>query len=225
MRLCVLLIIAAMASPAVAEVPEPEGPQPREEREAVLYGGLGLSSVSSDYSNLSEAINMHMAVGAHLPWLTWLSGEVEFSFTVDPGDNESAGTTRTVTPCTVPPSMLDPDGTPDGCGQEVVTAVPGAAATRNDLQMTNLGGFLVVRTPGKVYGVGRVGYVNVNSSIEEINTDDETSVAYTFGAGYRWKGGLSKFELLYTNYSSHLEYLTLGIVYGFGGSAEHNRKP
>lgn len=225
MRFSVLLIIAAMTLPARASTSEPTGPQPREEREAVLYGGLGISGVSSDFSNLSEAINMHIAAGAHLPWLTWLSGEAEFSFTVAPGDNHNDGTTRTVTPCAVPPGMLDPDGTPDGCGEEVVTAVPGAAATRNDLQMTNLGGFLVMRTPGKVYGIGRAGFVNVNSSVEEINTDDETSVAYGVGAGYRWRAGLSKFELLYTHYSSHLEYLTLGMVYGFGGSAEDNRQP
>jgi len=225
MRLSVLLISAALAAPAGAATPEPRGPMPVEGRDAVLYGGLGLSLVSTEYSNLSDAVNLNLVAGAHLPWLTWVSGEVEFSFTVAPGDNTGTGTTRNVTPCTVPPGMLDPDGTPDGCGEEVVTAIPGAAATRNDLQMTNLGAFVVVRTPGRVYGVGRFGYCSVNSSVEEIQTDDELGVGYTLGAGYRWREGLSKFEMVYTNYSSHLEYWTLGMVYGFGGSAQDRSRP
>jgi hypothetical protein len=225
MRLSVLLISAAMASPAMAAVPEPEGPQPVEEKDAVLYGGLALSRVSADFSNLSDAYNMNIAAGGHLPWLTWLSGEAEFSFTIVPGNNNHDGTSSTITPCTVPPSMLDPDGTPDGCGTEVVTAVPGATASRNDLQMTNLGAFLVLRTPGRVYGVGRVGYRYLNTSIAEVEDDDEYGPAYGFGAGYRWRAGLSKFELMYTRYSEHLEYLGLGVVYGFGGSADDNRQP
>jgi hypothetical protein len=225
MRLSVLLISAAMASPAMAAVPEPEGPQPVEEKEAVLYGGLALNRVSADFTNLSEGLNLNVAAGAHLPWLTWLSGEVEFSFTVAPGNNNHGGTTSSTTPCTIPPSTLDPDGTPDGCGTEVVTATPGATTSRNDLQMTNLGAFLVLRTPGRVYGMGRAGYRYVNTSIDEIQDDDEFGPAYGFGAGYRWRAGLSKFELTFTQYSEHLQYLGIGVVYGFGGSAEDNRQP
>lgn len=224
MRRSAPLILAAMASSAGAVTPEPQGPEPVEEREAVLYGGLGLSWVSTDFTNLSEALNMSMSGGAHLPWLTWVSGEVEFSFTIAPGNNTAEGTTTTVTPCTVPPSMLDPDGTPNGCGVPSTTAVAGATASRNDLQMTNLGGFMVLRTPGRVYAVGRAGYRYVNTSIEEIQ-EDELGAAYSVGAGYRWRAGLSKFELGYTKYSTYLEYLGLGVVYGFGGSSRENGTP
>lgn len=234
MRIVVLLfsagVLAGMAMPVAAQhvpgssAPEPAGPAPAEERSALLYTGVGLSRVSADFTNLSDALNMNLLAGAHLPWLPWLSGEAEFSFTVSPGNNHGSRTVMVgATPCTVPPSMLDPNGTPDDCENDGTSvAQPGTTVSQNDLQMTNVGGFLALRTPGKVYAMGRYGYRHVTSSIDEIQ-DDEIGIAYTLGAGYRWRAGLSKFELVYTRYSEYLDYIGLGVVYGFGASAEERK--
>jgi hypothetical protein len=233
MRLVVLLFsagaLAGAAAPVAAQhvpgspTPEPAGPAPLEERTAVLYTAIGLHQVSTDFTNLSDALNMSVLAGAHLPWLTWLSGEAEFSFTVAPGNNHGGSALNNPgEACIVEPSMLDPDGTPDGCGQATTTPVPGTTRSQNDLQMTNLGGFLAARTPGPVYALARYGYRHITSSIAEIQ-EDKTGPAYTVGAGYRWRAGLSKFELAYSHYSEHLDYLGLGVVYGFGASAEERK--
>ena len=194
-------------------------PPALEERNSIFYAGLGLSSISSDFNNLSNATNLDMLAGAHVPRLTWLSGEMALSFTVAPGNNHGPRSASTGgTPCSVPPSLLDPDGTPDGCDSgATTTADPGATGSQNDLQMTNLGAFAVLRTPGPVFALARYGYRYINTSIAEIQHDDQTGTAYSVGAGYRWGAGLSKFELAYTKYSRHLDYFGLGIAYGFGG--------
>lgn len=228
MRLVVPLVIAgvlaAAALPAAGQHREAledvaaEG-LTREERDANLYTGLGLSWVSTDFTNLSEAVNLNLTGGAHLPWLTWLSGEVEISFTVSPGTNHGGHTVETPgETCVVPPSQLDPDGMPDGCGVPTSSPAPGTTASSNDLQMTNVGAFTVLRTPGPVYAMGRFGYRYINSSIRELD-DDKIGPAWSGGAGYRWRAGLSKFEVGYTRYSEHIDYLGVAVVYGFGGSA------
>lgn len=201
-----------------------DAPAPKavEQGNAALYTGLGLSRVSTDFRNLSDAINLQMFAGVQVPVLTWLSGEVDFSFTVAPGNNHGTRNVSTTggTPCTLPPSMLDPDGTPDGCDAASTEPEPGTTASQNDLQMTNLGAFAVLRTPGRLFAVARYGYRYVNTSIDEIDEDDRLGMAYSVGAGWRWRAGLSRFELAYTRYSEHLDYLGIGIAYGFGTMPE-----
>jgi hypothetical protein len=198
---------------------EGRGDRVPEEEHAVLYTGIGLSKVSADFMNLSDALNLDLAAGAHVPVLTWLSGEVDFSFTIAPGENQGSGQQVTPGPaCVLPPSDLDPNGTPDNCGEDVVTTEPGATRTTNELQMTNLGVFAALRTPGKIYAVGKYGYRYISCSIDEIEDgNDQHGTAWTAGGGYRWSP-LSGFELAYTRYSSQIEYAGFNIAYGFGAS-------
>jgi hypothetical protein len=224
MRPAALCLAACALSPVPALAAPEDMPTPRavEQGSAVLYTGLGLSRVSTDYSNLSDALNLGLFAGAQVPYLSWLSGEVDFSFTVAPGNNHG---TRNVavgggTACTLPPSTLDPDGFPDGCDAANTRPAPGTTASQNDLQMTNLAAFAVLRTPGRVFAVAKYGYRYLNTSIDEIDAGDQTGTAYSVGAGWRWRAGLSKFEAAYTRYSEHLDYLTVGVAYGFGALPE-----
>jgi hypothetical protein len=199
---------------------EGRGDRPPEEKTAVLFTGIGLSQVTADFSNLSDAVNLDLAVGAHVPVLTWLSGEIDFSFTIAPGENQGPGGTVTTTPCVVPPSMLDPDGTPNGCGVPMASPNPEATTSTNDLQMTNVGVFAALRTPGKVYVLGKYGYRYINCSIDEIQDgDDQAGTAYAAGAGYRFSP-LTGLELAYTKYSGQLDYWGFNVAYGFGASPE-----
>jgi len=226
MRRVILSCCACALVPALAEAqvsaPPDRMPMSADERDAVLYGGLGLSWVTADFENLSSALNLDLSVGAHVPRARWLSGEVDLSFTVLPGDNAGTRVTTTgATACVVPPSMLDPDGTPDGCGTDsVAVAEPGQTRSQNDLQMTNIGVFAAVRTPGKVYALGKYGWRYINASIDELHDEDRAGPAYTLGGGYRWGAGLSQLELAYTQYSSQLDYLGLNIAYGFGATPD-----
>ena len=221
---CCTCAVLLGARPAAAQdiAPQDDLPMSVDERGAVLYTGLGLSWVTADFSNLSSAVNLDLAVGAHVPRLRWLSGEIDLSFTVMPGDNSGASTTTTgATACVVPPSALDPDGTPDGCGTDGVTvAEPGQTTSPNDLQMTNLGVFGAVRTPGKVYALGKFGYRYITASIDELNDADRAGTAYSLGGGYRWGAGLSQLELAYTKYSSQLDFFGLNVAYGFGATPD-----
>lgn len=220
-RAALLVTLWALAPPAgatesreVDDVIRTEG-STREERRAVMYTGLGLSRVSTDFDNLDDAVNLDLGLGARLPWFGWLSVEADLSFTVVPGEN------RGPRPCTTtgatPPSLLDPDGDPGD-----TTCAPGFfSRSRNDLQMTNVGAFLVARTPGKLYLTGRGGYRFINASIDEIQDGgDRRGMAYSGGLGWRWGEGLTGVELAYTRYSSQLDYLGLNVAYGFGASSE-----
>ena len=226
MRRVVLCCCACVLVPAWAEAqgsgPPAGMPMSVDERNAVLYGGLGLSWVSADFENLSSALNLDLSVGAHLPMARWLSGEVDLSFTVLPGANAGTRTTTTGdTACVVPPSMLDPDGTPDGCGTDGVTvAEPGQTRSQNDLQMTNIGVFAAVRTPGKAYALGKYGWRYINASIDELHDDDRAGPAYALGGGYRWGAGLSQLEVAYTRYSSQIDFFGLNVAYGFGATPD-----
>lgn len=186
-----------------------------QERRAATYTGLGLSRVSTDFHNLDDAVNLDLALGLRLGVLSWFSGELDLSFTVIPGDN--TGPQPCSTTAGTPPSVLDPDGEPGTTSCAAGTYTQSA----NDLQMTNIGVFGVLRTPGTLYLLGRGGYRFINSSIDEIQDGgDRRGTAYSLGAGWRWGEGLSGLELAYTRYSSQLDYIGVNVAYGFGASSE-----
>lgn len=197
---------------------------PQVERQARSFAVIGLSRLSADLDNVGDAVNLDVSLGLRGFW--WLSLEGVASITVAPGSNDGPrSVTVGGTPCTTPPTpVIDPDGTPDGCDPEAtedptVEPVPGSTASSNRLQTTNFGVFAVLRSPGRVYGVGKYGYRLINSSVPEIQQgDDRMGTAYTLGAGYRWGVGLSSVEVTYTEWSEQLETVGLSLAYGFGAS-------
>lgn len=196
---------------------------PKEEREARSFAVIGLSRMRADYENVDPALNLDVALGARL--IGWLSAEGAISVTVAPGSNSGPQVVATGgVPCDSDPvPIIDPDGTPDGCDPAATgtppAADPGSTVSSNRLQSTNLGVFAVLRTPGRLYGVGKYGYRAVNCSIPEIQEGgDRKGVGYSWGAGYRFGVGLSSLEITYTKWGERLDTLGLSLAYGFGAS-------
>jgi hypothetical protein len=187
------------------------GDAPEEERKAVLFATVGLSHVSSPFANVEDAVNMDVSLGAGLPWpyLDWFGAEIALAFTVVPGEYRGAR------PCeetgALPP--LSPG--------EVACAAGFYTRSQNELQMTNLGAFGVLRTPGRFYALGKYGWRYIASSIDEIQEGDRDGPAWAAGAGWRFGyGRLTGLELSYSDYSEQLEMVTLALTHGFGAAPD-----
>lgn len=214
-----LLVCLLVAGPALAQKDQTEDlkvsndPKPfKEEARAISYGGIGLSRVSADFQNVEDATNLELIVGLRVPYFSWISAEIDGSFTVLPGKNGAGANCRTI-PATPPPPL--------GTGQPARTECEAGRFTRttNEFQMSNIGLFGTVRTPGSLFLVGKYGYRLLNTSIPEIQESDDTDgTAWTAGAGFRWNQGLSGLELTYTDYSEDIDYYSLALAYGFGAS-------
>lgn len=228
-----LALLVVMAGPAIGQeeaapenaaqndeeiletVPVDEGtdiePPPEDDDNAVSYSSVGLTRVSADFDNLKEAINLDFGIGIRVPTINWISAEINFSQTIIPGENTGQ-----------PSSGLGGGGACGGLLQPPCPSGGGSQGnntrTSDDLGMTNLGVFAVLRSPGQFYAVGKLGYRYINSSIPEIQEGgDKSGTAYGAGIGYRWGKSLSGVEILYTKYSEQLDYLGFNIAYGFGG--------
>lgn len=85
--------------------------------------------------------------------------------------------------------------------------------------------FGVLRSPGIVYGLGRIGYQYINTGLDQFN-GKHSGVAWSAGAGWRIRHDSAVgAELLYTRVSNGLDYWGLRLNYGFGASKETARKP
>ena len=188
---------------------------PEDDDDAVSYSGIGLTRVSTDFDNLKEAINLGGVIGIRVPTVNWIAAEINIDVTMIPGENTGPRDPGTPNVCPPPPTPQPPgcQGTPAQQGT--------FTQSRNDLQMQNVGVFLVARSPGKYYATGKYGYRFINISIEEIQDGgDQSGSAYGAGVGYRWGKSLSGVELLYTKYSEQLDYLGFNIAYGFGAKRD-----
>jgi hypothetical protein len=187
------------------------GDGPEEERGALLYLSFGVSHVSSTFANVKDAANVDVSLGAGLPWpyLDWFGAEIALAFTVLPGEH------RGPQPC------QEAGGLPPLSPGEVVCEAGLYTRSQNELQMTNLGAFGVLRTPGKFYVLGKYGWRYIASSIDEIQERDRDGPAWAAGAGWRFGyGRLTGLELSYSDYSEHLEMVTLALTHGFGAAPD-----
>lgn len=84
--------------------------------------------------------------------------------------------------------------------------------------------FGVLRSPGIVYGLGRIGYQYMNTGLDELN-GKHSGMAWSAGAGWRinHKSAVGA-ELLYTHVSNDVHYWGLRLNYGFGASKESDQK-
>ena len=208
--------LLALAGSAAAHADMPTGTAPgaasQEEREAGSYFGVGLARATAGYDNVDPALNIDFALGWRLPVARWVSGELDASYTVFPGEYRGARRCETTDPSPPPPlGTGDPGGTTCESGK--------FTRSENGLQMTNVGVFAAIRSPGRLYGVGKFGYRIVNVSLPEIQDGDDThGTAWTAGAGFRWSTGLAGAELTYTRVSDDIESVGVNIAYGFGAS-------
>lgn len=208
--------LLAVAITAGAVDTEDEEPEARASSDSVTFSGGGLSKVSADFKNVKDAVNLDAVIGFRIPTVQWFSVELNISQTVVPGDITAACVPRNATP-----------GTPAGPGG-IPPATPGTPAVtcsgtdtstdnRQDFQAFVFGAFASVRTPGKFYGLGKIGYRTVNSSLDE-HQEERSGSSYGVGVGYRWDPRSQKgAELVYTKHGDLFDGIGFNINYGFGG--------
>lgn len=201
---------------AFAEPAErPEKTAAEKERESITYSGIGITAASTDFDNLKDAVNLTAALGFRIPTQRIFSVELEIATTLIPGENSG-------------PAPLLGGGGGDGGGLPGLGGGSGGGggssgggerltSTSNDLQMNNIGIYLVARSPGRFYVMGRYGYGYTNNNIPELQ-EQRTDTAYGAGLGYRWNpASLSGVELYYTRFNDEIDYAGFQISYGFGG--------
>lgn len=195
-RLFASAMLAALALPAQAQLARSFS--------SATYTGVGVAQLSTDFDNLDEAINLDAIGGYNLtPALSWgrISAELNLSFTVSPGENSG------------PPQVTTTPGGVLGGGAATTTEQGNFTQSSNDLQTFLFNLQAVYRTPGRVYGIGSVGYSLINVSIEEIEENGRSAASFGGGVGFRFGENTAAVELLFTRISEDLQTIGLRFVY------------
>lgn len=191
--------------------------------DAIFYSGISAQRVDVDFANIEAPINLGFRGGVTVPGLTWIGAEFAGSFSVIPGENRGGsggligggGGNNSGRPC------LDPTGLT--CPPTESPSQP-TTASSEDLQLFDLGLYLVGRTPGRFYGHGRIGYRYLQSNLNEVTRDDRSGTAFAGGVGYRYGKGLGGIELAYGRLSDSIDYIGLSLTYDFASSAERRER-
>lgn len=181
------------------ETPPPAEDEPEEL--PAIYSAVGLQKIGTDFENVDDAVNLDVTlVGFRIPTVSWFAVELNLSGTVIPGQVRESSTTG---PSECP--LLDPFCTP----------TPGSSTTsETDFALTTAGVFAVLRSPGKFYGVGKVGYRYLSTTLPEYE-DDRSGNALSLGAGYRWKDDGTYAELGYTRIADGIDAIGFSVSYSY----------
>lgn len=165
----------------------------------ITYSAIGLSRMSVDFENVEEAVTLDATMGFRPPSVQWFGVELNLGFTVIPGEVTRA-TNSTGQQCG---GLLMPP-----CDTTQTTA-------QEDFNAFNLGVFAVVRSPGTLFAMGKVGYRYLNTSLPELD-DERSGSAWGAGFGYRYndRGGFA--ELQYLRLSPEIDTIGFALGYGFG---------
>jgi len=80
--------------------------------------------------------------------------------------------------------------------------------------------FGVLRSPGIVYGLGRVGYQYISTGLDALD-GHHSGTAWSLGAGWRFRPkSAAGVELLYTRVTNDVHYWGLRLNYGFGAAKQ-----
>lgn len=187
------------------------------------------SQVTPDFDNLDSAIALGQSAGYPIPGVDWMAIELDLGFVLFGGENsggDGSSESSSGTPCTQNPVVIGgqvvQEGQPAGCNPNAQGS-PGTrdarvTATDDDFRMFNIGLFLSAQTPGKFYGVAKIGYQFAQTNIDEIEEfEGNTGVAYQAGIGYKLKEeGGAGLQLTYQKFNDLVDGISLGITYGFG---------
>jgi hypothetical protein len=193
--------------------------------DAIFYSGISAQRMDVDFANIEAPINLGFRGGVTVPGLTWLGAEFAGSFSVIPGENRGGsggligggggGGGGSGEPCPDPTGLTCP---PEPPPEEPTTA------SSEDLQLFDLGLYLVGRTPGRFYGHGRIGYRYLQSNLDEVTREDRSGTAFAGGVGYRYGKGLGGIELSYGRLSDTIDYIGLSLTYDFASSEERRER-
>lgn len=191
-RTLALVTLIALAAPAHAQLARSFS--------SATYTGVGASRLSADFDNLKDAFNLDAIGGYHIvPSQPWgrISAELNLGVTVSPGKNE---------------------GQPAGGGGGLIGGGGTTSGGRNTQSDNELQSFIftlqgVYRTPGRLYGIGSVGYGLVTTSIEEIDANGRSSVNFGGGVGFKFGEETAAVELLYTKVSQDLQTIGIRFIY------------
>ncbi len=189
----------------------------------ITFASIGFERVTTDLDNVGAMVNIDANTGIRIPTIDWIAAELDASVSIIPGknSNQSSGILGKAD-CVggvpnVPPGCTIPGGGGGGGGGGSSSNTP---TTQDDLQMFSIGVFLALRSPGRFYASGKVGYRYLGTNIDTADNklyDKRTGVAWSGGLGWRWGQTLSGVEVMYTDYGAQIRGVGLNIVYGFGG--------
>lgn len=205
--------IALSALPALADTES----KPEKNPDDPTYSSFRITQAKADFDNLDPGVNLGYTLGFRIPPLDFLSVELDISGTIIPGENQGAVSQPIVdNGDDGDGGILDPifGGGDDG-GSGGGSSSGGGKNTRssNDLLLNTVGVFARIETPRSLnerfYGVARVGYSYVDSTIPELVEDGRGSGSWGVGIGYRY-GTNGRIELRFTQVADDLQYLGLG---------------
>ena len=191
-----LLTLGLTIMPALSAA---AGGQGADSSHDMTYASIGFARVSAPPAYVHAATNLTGTLGFHPPGIDLIAAEFELGTTVAAGDVDRAG------------------ATPANCGGPLLPPCPAATNSKDHFSVQHGSVFGVLRTPGRVYGIGRIGYQYINTSLPELD-GHHSGVAWSAGAGLHYSGDISGVELLYTHVSNNVRYWGLSLSYGFGRS-------
>ena len=188
-RSLLALALVAVAAPSQAQLARSFS--------SATYTGVGVGQLKSDFDNLGKAINLDAIGGYNItPELPWgrITAELNLGVTVGPGKNK---------------------GQPAGGG---VFGGGSTASGKNTSSNEDLQSFILTlqgayRSPGRLYGIGAVGYSLTNTNIQEITDNGRSGVSFGGGAGFKFGPNTAAVELLFTKVSKDLQTLGIRFVY------------
>lgn len=170
--------------------------------EQVFYSGMGVDRVSTDYTNLKDAINLDLTLGFRIPTAPWFGLEIDLGQTIIPGEYRDPKPAQPAGP------SCSPVPTP-GCGTPAQPAEDGAYDRQGDeFGMQALGLSLALKTTGRFYLTGKYGYRYIATSNDTIN-ENRSGKGFAAGVGYRWGRGLSGVELGYKQLAENVDSIGL----------------
>lgn len=198
----VLVCAALLAAPMLSRADDTKAGGSGDELRQITYAGMGVSRVSADFANIHPAVNLDFFSGVRIPTVTWISAELAGSVSVIPGKNDNSTSSG---------------GSNGNCGGLLQPACPpNSTTTGDDMQLFDIGVFAVLRSPGRLYATGRLGYRYLQSNLNELY-DKRSGTQFGAGLGWRWGDSLSGVELTYNHIASNVKGWGLSIAYGFGG--------
>lgn len=189
---------------------------------SITYSGVGLSRVSVDDHQVDSntrlifdgAISLNAVLGFRIPTLPSFGVELEIAGGVFPAEVK-----------------IEQCRTVIGGGGGVLGPILGGGGNSSttcdqsdggDFATTTAGVYAVYRSPGRWYGMGKIGYRYADVSFSDFEVEDfpveRTGTAYAAGFGYRWSPRKHNgAELFYNKTSDEISYYGFNFSYGFGG--------